>query len=278
MAKPKKQAEIEVLAEGGRILARILDDVSGMVRPGISTGELEERALSLMQEWGGRPAFKNLFLFEEKYFPTALCTSINEEIVHAPAYPSRTLKAGSIISIDVGMEYPLNGKLLSGRSAPRNRHSRLGGFYTDMSVTVPVGEVGSEVDHLMETTLRSLEAGIRAARPGCTLSKLGQSIQEVAEKEGYGVVRELVGHGVGYDVHEEPQVPNYKFTGKELNDEVLQPGMVIAIEPMVTLGDFRIRVQDNGFTIATADNSLSAHYEHTVVITEQGARILTLPE
>lgn len=276
MVKPKKQEEIEVLAEGGRILGEVLACVASMVRPGVSTGELEESALRMISERGGRPAFKDLFLFNEKYFPTALCTSVNEEIVHAPASPSRVLKEGDIISIDVGMEYPLNGKLLSGKSAPRNPHSGQGGFYTDTAVTVPVGGVGDEIKHLINTTRLSLQAGIEAVRPGLSLSELGKSIQEVAENECFGVVRELVGHGVGYDVHEDPQVPNYRITDKSLKNEILKPGMVLAIEPMVTMGDYNIRVADNGFTILTADNSLSAHFEHTIAVTGKGCRVITV--
>jgi methionyl aminopeptidase len=271
----KKPEEIEVLAEGGRILGEILLEVAAMARPGATTADLEERTLDMMEKKGGRPAFKNLFLFNDQYFPTALCTSLNEEIVHCPAIPGRKLKEGDILSIDVGMEYPLNGRFLSGQAAPLNPHSPNGGFYTDTAVTVAIGDIGLEASHLIETTRRSLATGIAMVKPGLTLSRLGAAIQAVAEEAGYGVVRELVGHGVGYDVHEDPQVPNYLITDRSLKDMVLKTGMVIAIEPMVTMGDYRIQVAEDGLSILTADNSLSAHFEHTIAVTESGCRIIT---
>ncbi len=258
MIKRKSKKEIEILRVGGKKLAMILDTVIKEVKPGVTTEDLEKIAVKMIKKEGGRPAFKDYPMNDEVSFPTALCTSINNEIVHAPAIPARVLKEGDIISIDVGMEYPAKN-----------------GLYTDMAKTVAVGKVNSKIKNLINVTEKSLELAIEQVKPGNTLNDIGQSIQEYVEKEGFSVVRELVGHGVGYEVHEEPQVPNFKINKNSKDNLVLKSGMVIAIEPMVNMGGWRIKTGDDGFSILTIDGQLSAHFEHTVAVTEDGNIIIT---
>ncbi len=269
MTSKKTKEEIKILREGGKKLSSILKKVKKEVRPGVSTEFLEEIACKLMKEAGGRPAFKNFEIFSGEYFPTALCTSINEEVVHAPAIPGRVLEEGDMIGIDVGMEYPLNGGKVD------NRYSRLGGFYTDMSQTVAVGKISKEKIKIMETTKKCLELAIKKAKPGNTLNDIGKVIQKKAERDGFSVVRDLVGHGVGYKVHEEPQVFNYDFVKEGIKDMVLEPGLVIAIEPMLNAGGPAVKSGPDGFSVVTADGSVSAHFEHTIAITEKGNIIIT---
>ena len=258
----KKKEEIEILCEGGRILAGVLDKLTKEVRPGVTTGELEKMACDLIEEDGGRPSFKGYkSVLGAKAFPTALCISINNEVVHAPALPSRKLASGDIVGIDVGMEYPYK----------RNTD----GYYTDMAITLGVGEISKEAEKLIAVAKESLELAVKKVKPGNTLNDIGRVIQQLAESRDFSVVRELVGHGVGYDVHEEPRVPNYEIADKSLENVVLKSGMVIAIEPMVNEGDWKVKTAPDGFTVLTADESLSAHFEHTVAVTEEGYLILT---
>lgn len=256
----KTKREIEILRQGGKILAAIFKKIAKEVKPGITTGYLENLAVGLIKEAGGRPSFLNYkSLMETKAFPTALCTSINSEVVHAPALPSRKLSAGDIIGIDIGMEYPFG---------PDVR-----GYYTDMATTVAVGKINRQARRLLAVTKKSLELAIKTTKPGIALSAMSKVIQEYVESQGLSVVRDLVGHGVGTAVHEEPQIPNYVVESS--NSIVLKPGMVLAIEPMVNLGGSAVKSLRDGFTIVTADGSLSAHFEHTVVVTEKGCEILT---
>jgi len=258
----KTKEEIKILRQGGKILAGILNQIAGEVRPGISTADLEKMACDLIKKAGGRPAFKGYQSFlDEKAFPTALCTSINNEIVHAPALPGRTLKDGDIIGIDIGMEYPY----------ARNRN----GYYTDTAVTVPVGKIDKKAAELIAVTKKSLELGLKKVKPGNTLNDIGSTIQKFAEDQGFSVVRDLVGHGVGYDVHEDPRVPNYSISPKSPDNIVLKAGMVLAIEPMVNTGEWGIEIASDDLTILTIDGSLSAHFEHSVAVTENGCLILT---
>ena len=265
MIRIKTKEEIEILKEGGKKLAAILNELGRMARPGVSTGDLEARACELIEKAGGRPAFKDLELPNGERFPSALCTSINHEIVHAPALPSRALNNGDKIGIDVGMEYPL-------KPDPRakNKFSKLGGYYTDTAITVAVGEAGEEVNRLLQVTKECLAKGIAKAVAGNTVNDIGLAVQEHAEKSGYSVVRDLVGHGVGHDYHEDPHVPNYGREKENSGSIDLKPGMVIAIEPMVNIGGYEIETADDGMTFVTADKSLSAQFEHTVAITEDG--------
>lgn len=256
----KTDSEIKIMREGGKILAGVLKRLGEMVKPGAATGELEETACALIANAGGRPAFKGYASHGSSPFPTALCASINNEVVHAPALPSRTLKSGGIIGIDIGMEYPFG----------KGKH----GYYTDMAATFAVGKISKEAKKLINVTKKSLDAGIKKVKPGNTLNDIGKAAQYCAEKEGFSVVRELVGHGVGTEVHEDPQVPNYEIFN-EAENCVLKQGMTIAIEPMVNAGGWRVKYCRNGFTVATYDGSLSAHFEHTVVVTKTGYEILT---
>lgn len=258
----KTTEEINLIREGGQHLGAILKQLIAMVKPGVTTEELETTALRLIEEVGGRPAFKDYQ--PDKHtapFPSALCVAINDEIVHAPAVPSRVLKEGSIVTLDIGMEYPYQ----AGKK----------GYFTDMATTIPVGKVPKRVQELLQGTEESLEAGIALMKPGITLLELGKTIEGVLKKYKLGVIKELVGHGVGLDVHEEPQVPNYGYPKGEFPDVILQAGMVLAVEPMATLGDWRITPAGDGFTYSTADGSLAAHFEHTILVTEKGCEVLT---
>ena len=258
----KKKEEIKKLREGGKILAGILAEIVRGVRPGATTADLEKTACDLIEKAGGRPSFKGYqSLLDDKPFPTALCTSINNEIVHAPALPGRILKEGDIIGIDVGMEYPYK--------------EGINGYYTDMAVTLGVGKVEKEATELMAVTREALGLAIKKIKPDNTLNDIGRAVQQFAESKGFSVVRELVGHGVGYDVHEEPRVPNYEVSENSLENAVLKPGMVIAVEPMVNRGGWKVKTSPDDFTILTADGSLSAHFEHTIAVMEDGHLVLT---
>lgn len=258
----KTKKEVTIMREGGKVLAHILKKLSAEVKPGITTGYLEQMACQLIKEAGGRPSFKGYkSMLETKVFPTALCTSINNEVVHAPALPSRRLKAGDIIGIDVGMEYPYG--------------QDISGYYTDMAITLPVGKISKEARRLIMTTKKSLELAIKKIKPNNSLNDIGQAIQAKAEAEGFSVVRDLVGHGVGTAVHEDPQVPNYEIVDTKMDNIVLKPGMTIAIEPMINAGSWEVKGSSDGFTIVTVDGKLSAHFEHTVAVTKEGHEVLT---
>ena len=248
MIQLKSPREIETMAEGGRILAATLDTVRAAVRPGISTGELDQLAEEFIRSHeGALPAFKGLY-----GFPATLCTSVNSEIVHGIPSRQRVLKDGDILSIDVGVKYR--------------------GYYTDAAQTVPVGAVDAPTLRLLEITERALRAGIDAAQPGNHVGDIGAAVQRVVEAAGFSVVRTLVGHGIGVEPHEDPQVPNY---GKPKRREALVPGLCIAIEPMVNAGGPATRTLRDEWTVVTQDGSRSAHFEHTVAITPDGPRILT---
>jgi methionyl aminopeptidase len=245
----KSPKEIEIMARAGRIVAETLDLVRSMVRPGISTEELDSAAEKFIRRHpGATPSFKGLY-----GFPKTLCVSINQEIVHGIPSPRRVLREGSIVSVDVGVH--------------------LEGFHADAATTVAVGEIAPEARRLLEVTQKALAAGIAEARIGNHIGDIGHAVQTVAEGAGFGVVRELVGHGVGERMHEDPQVPNH---GQPHRGPRLQAGMTLAIEPMITLGDYATRMLDDKWTVVTADGSLAAHFEHTVAITREGPRILTL--
>jgi len=256
MVYKKNPEEIRIIRAGGRILSRILQEMIAEVKPGVST-------------------FKDYDMGDGIFFPSALCASINEEVVHGTAIPGRLLKSGDIIDLDIGMEWPVDSKVRAEVKAPVNKFSNDGGFYTDMCATVAVGKISQDAKKLLKVTRECLEAGIKQAKPGNTLNDIGTAIQTIAEAHGYGVVRDLVGHGVGYLAHEDPNVFNYSIPQKSRENITLEVGMVIAIEPMINLGTWKVEVADNEYTIITADNSLSAHFEHTVAITENGPEVLT---
>jgi methionyl aminopeptidase len=248
MIQLKSTREIEVMAEGGKILAATVQMLRREVRAGMSTLDLDAIAEEFIRSHpGATPAFKGLY-----DFPGTLCTSINQEIVHGIPSRKRVLNDGDVISIDVGVAYK--------------------GYFTDSATTVPVGTVDAETARLLEVTERSLTAGIAAAVPGNHLGDIGNAVQKVVEAAGFSVVRDLVGHGIGVEFHEEPQVPNY---GKPKRGLKLVPGLTIAIEPMVNIGGPATRTLADKWTIVTVDGSRSAHFEHTVAITESGNRVLT---
>jgi methionyl aminopeptidase len=244
----KSGREIEIMAEGGRILGATVAMLEREVRAGMSTADLDALAEEFIRSHDGAvPAFKGLY-----GFPGSVCTSINHEIVHGIPSRKRVLCEGDIVSIDVGVGYR--------------------GYFTDSAVTVPVGTVDAEAERLLSVTQSSLAAGIAAATAGAHIGDIGAAVQAVVEKAGFSVVRDLVGHGIGAEFHEEPQVPNY---GKPRRGVKLVPGLTLAIEPMVNAGGPATRTLPDKWTIVTVDGSRSAHFEHTVAITENGPRVLT---
>jgi methionyl aminopeptidase len=247
----KSPREIETMARGGRILARTLALLRESVRPGMTTADLDKIAEDFIRSHpGATPAFKGLY-----GFPGAICISMNEEIVHGIPSRKRVLREGDIVTFDVGVVYE--------------------GLYTDAAVTVPVGAIDDESRRLLDVTRAALDAGVDAARPGNHIGDIGHAVQTVVERAGFSVVRELVGHGVGHGPHEEPQVPNH---GKPKRDKRLLPGLTIAIEPMVNVGKPGTRTLSDKWTVVTVDGKRSAHFEHTVAVTEDGPRVLTLPD
>jgi methionyl aminopeptidase len=244
----KSASEIEKMRRSGRIVRQVLDELSAMVAPGISTMDLERAAETKVRELGAKPAFKGYY-----DYPCVLCTSVNGEIVHGIPSERRTLKQGDIVSIDCGVV--------------------LDGYYSDAAVTVPVGNhVNPEVAKLLEITKKSLERAIQTARIGNTIGDVGAVVQELVEANGFSVVREFVGHGIGTRLHEDPQVPNYGTRGQGTR---LREGMVLAIEPMVNAGKPGARVLQDRWTAVTEDGSFSAHFEHCVAITANGPQVLT---
>lgn len=249
MIRLKTPEEIEQIQAAGEIVAGVLGLVASRVEPGMTTEQLDRLAESFIRDHdGAEPAFKGLY-----GFPATLCTSLNEEVVHGIPSVSRRLAVGDLISVDVGV--------------------KLEGMFADAAVTVPVGEVGPDVERLLRVTRESLDLGVAEARPGGRLGDVGEAIQKHVEDAGYSIVRELVGHGVGHEPHEEPHVPNFGHRGR---GDVMDPGLVIAIEPMVNNGARHTRTLADGWTVVTADGSLSAHFEHTVAVTAGGPRVLTV--
>ena len=236
------------MTRAGRIVAGTLARIGEILRPGLSTEDLDAEAERFIRSHdGATPSFKGLY-----GFPKTLCTSIDEEIVHGIPTSRRVLGEGSIVSVDVGVH--------------------LEGLHADSATTLPVGRVDSDTERLLQVTQECLAAGIAQARVGNYTGDIGHAVQQVAEAAGYGVVRELVGHGIGARFHEEPQVPNY---GAPKRGTRLQQGMTLAIEPMITVGSPVTKTLPDKWTVVTADGSLSAHFEHTVAITPDGPRILT---
>jgi len=243
----KSPAELDVMREAGRITAAALRSVANAVRPGITTAELDELAEATIRDAGARPAFKGYH-----GFPATLCTSVDSQVVHGIPGP-RVLREGEILSVDCG--------------------AIVDGYYGDSAMTFPVGTVSEQARRLMDVTRRSLEAGIARCVPGMRLHDVSAAVQEVAEGGGFSVVREYVGHGIGRAMHEDPQVPNYGQAG---TGPTLKVGMVLAIEPMINAGGAEVHSLDDGWTVVTSDGGLSAHFEHTVAVTESGPRVLTL--
>jgi methionyl aminopeptidase len=246
----KSPEELEKMHRAGLIVWGALDKMREMIRPGLTTKELDEFAEAYAAEHHARPAFKGY-----RGYPGSVCTSINQEVVHGIPSKSRRLKEGDILSLDFGVE--------------------LDGYFADAALTVPVGKVKPEREKLLRVTRESLEHAIEKVRPGNRLGDVSAAVQTWVEKNGYSVVREFVGHGIGTRMHEEPQIPNYGSPGQGPR---LQTGMVLAIEPMVNTGGAAVRVLDDDWTAVTADGSDSAHFEHTVAVTSNGPWILTRPK
>lgn len=248
----KNENQIEVLREGGKRLAQVLRTVAQAVKPGITTLELDAIARSEIEKLGDTAAFLN-YKPEgaSRPYPAALCTSVNNHIVHG--LPNNyTLKQGDIVALDLGIKHK--------------------GLFTDHAISVAVGEVSKEAHDLMHVAENALYAGVEMARAGNTVGDISYAIEQVVRPHGYGIVRELSGHGVGVHIHEDPYIPNY---GKPGTGAKLKPGMVIAIEPMINMGSQKIKMNKDDWTIETADDSLSAHFEHTILITDGEPEILT---
>ena len=245
----KTPKEIELMREGGEILAKVLREVSLRVKPGVSTQELDSLAEELIIKSKGKPSFKGY-----KGYPAALCASVNNEVVHGIPSSEKILKSGDIVGLDLGLEYK--------------------GCFTDMTITVPVGKVSKIAHKLIKVTKNSLTQGIRKIEPGNFISDISRAIQDYVERQGFSVVRDLVGHGVGREVHEDPPVPN--FFDPKLNPIEVKERMTLALEPMINMGSYEVEVLDDGWTVVTRDGFLSAHFEHTVAVTKEGYEILTI--
>ena len=244
----KSSSQIEQMRVANQLVAQILEELAAMVAPGVSTLDLDAAAEAKVRAAGAEPAFKGY-----RGYPATLCASVNEQVVHG--IPSKTpLKSGDIVSLDMGV--------------------KLNGYYGDSAVTVPVGTVDAEVERLLRVTREALEKGIAQVKVGGRLSDIGHAIQAHVEAQGFSVVREFVGHGIGQLLHEEPQIANYGEPGRGPR---LQEGMTLAIEPMVNMGKAAVRLLADGWTAVTKDGSLSAHFEHTVAVTKNGPLVLTMP-
>jgi len=273
----KTKEEIEVLREGGRRLARILKEVSAAARPGVSTLALDGLAESLIFDSGGTPAFKGYRIKGVSVpYPATLCVSLNDEVVHGIPRPDRILQDGDIVGIDIGMRWPRKElgtwNLELGRSSQAPSSELQGPLITDMAVTIGVGAISSEAGRLIRMTKEGLVIGIGMVKPGAHVGDIGCAVEQHLEGAGLGIIRDLAGHGVGYELHEEPLIPNY---GKPGIGPEFREGMVIAIEPMATLGDWRVALAADQWTFKTRDGSLAAHFEHTLAVTPQGATVLT---
>lgn len=244
----KSQKEIEKIRRSCQLVAQTLEALKGLIKPGVTAEELDRFAEEFIRKRGGVPAFKGY-----RGYPKTLCVSVNEEVVHGIP-DKRRLKEGDIVSLDLGIV--------------------IDGYYGDAAITVAVGEVSELAKRLIKVTEEALYKGIEQARPGNRLTDISHAIQRHVEEAGFSVVREFVGHGIGRQLHEDPQVPNF---GPPNRGPRLEAGMVLAIEPMVNAGTWQVRISENGWTVVTADGGLSAHFEHTVAITSNGPEILTLP-
>jgi len=246
MIKIKTEKEIGVMAQGGKILAKIMKELIKMAKPGITTKDLDKAAEGLVFKFGAKPSFKNYL-----GFPATLCTCLNEELVHC--IPSaRKINEGDILSLDMGIIYQ--------------------GFHSDMAVTIPIGQANPEALRLIRVTKKALKRGINKIKPGNTFGDIGNTIQRYVESQGFSVIRDLCGHGIGKDLHEDPEISNY---GKRGTGPKIEEGMVFCIEPMVAMGDWQVKKAQDNYGFQTKDNSLCAHFEHTIALTKQGVRILT---
>jgi methionyl aminopeptidase len=243
----KSAREIGLMRQAGHILAGVVDMLRESVRPGLSTAEIDEEVEEFIRRHGATPAFKGY-----RGFPATVCISINEEVVHGIPSAHRRVKEGDIVGLDLGCIVE--------------------GYYADCAFTLAVGEVPANVQKLLDVTRESLDLAIEQCRPGRRLSDISHAVQSHVERHGFGVVRAFVGHGIGRALHEEPQVPNFGEPGR---GPQLRSGMVLAIEPMVTMGSWEVKVLDDGWTAVTRDGSLAAHFEHTVAVTDSEPEVLT---
>lgn len=244
----KSEREIELMRESGRILSIVHTELAKMIKPGISTLDIDKRCYEVIREFGCIPSFLNY-----QGYPASVCVSVNDEVVHGIPNKNRILKDGDIVSLDAGVIYK--------------------GYHSDAARTVAVGQVSTEWKRLMDVTKQSFFEGIKYAKPGYRIGDISGAIQDYAESFGYSLVRELVGHGVGRELHEDPQVPNFRTKRKGIR---LEPGMTLAIEPMVNMGHYDVNWLDDGWTVVTADGSPSAHYENTILITDGEPELLTI--
>jgi methionyl aminopeptidase len=251
----KTAKEMEVIKKGGMILAQVLAAVAKKVDVGVHTKDLDELAEKLIREAGGSPAFKGYAGPINSYAHT-LCTSVNEAVVHEPPEPGHTLHEGDIVGLDIGMRYPAKD-----------------GFYTDTALTMPVGKISAKTAKLLADTKEALMMGVKAIKVDGDIKDIGRAIEKFLKPKKYGIVKDLVGHGVGYAVHEDPQIPNYDDPASE--SLIIKPGLVIAIEPMVNLGQDKVVFEKDGWTVTTKDKSLSAHFEVTVIVTDKGVEVVT---
>lgn len=248
MISLKSEKEIEIMRRANQIVAEAREILKEMVKPGVTTYDLDRKADEYYKSKGAKSAFKGY-----KGFPASICVSINDEVVHGIPNKKRVLKEGDIVGLDMGTVFE--------------------GYYGDSAMTFAVGTVSEEALRLMKITEESLHLGIKEARPGARLYDIGAAVQEHAESAGFSVVREFVGHGIGQRLHEEPNVPNYGTRGRGM---VLQAGMVLAIEPMINVGSPEVKIKEDGWTAVTKDGKLSAHFEHSIAITEKGPVILSV--
>ncbi len=244
----KSEREIELMRESGRILSIVHTELAKMIKPGISTLDIDKRCYEVIRDFGCIPSFLNY-----QGYPASVCVSVNDEVVHGIPNKNRILKDGDLVSLDAGVIYK--------------------GYHSDAARTVAVGEISAEWKRLMDVTKQSFFEGIKYAKPGYRIGDISGAIQDYAESFGYSLVRELVGHGVGRELHEDPQVPNFRTKRKGIR---LEPGMTLAIEPMVNMGHYDVNWLDDGWTVVTADGSPSAHYENTILITDGEPELLTI--
>ncbi|MBQ8847018.1 MAG: type I methionyl aminopeptidase [Lachnospiraceae bacterium] len=244
----KSEREIELMRESGRILSIVHTELAKMIKPGISTLDIDKRCYEVIRDFGCIPSFLNY-----QGYPASVCVSVNDEVVHGIPNKNRILKDGDLVSLDAGVIYK--------------------GYHSDAARTVAVGAVSPEWKRLMDVTKQSFFEGIKYAKPGYRIGDISGAIQDYAESFGYSLVRELVGHGVGRELHEDPQVPNFRTKRKGIR---LEPGMTLAIEPMVNMGHYDVNWLDDGWTVVTADGSPSAHYENTILITDGEPELLTI--
>ena len=264
----KTPAEIVTLRQGGARLSKVLRNVARAVKPGVTTSELNALAECGIYEVGGEPSFKGYNPYGAKIaYPAALCVSINDEVVHAIPKKNRIIRDGDLVSLDIGMWWPGAELRIKNTELSKTR-----AMATDMAVTVGVGKISPQAEKLIRATKESLAIGIREVRAGARIGDISSAIQKTIEKAGFGVVRDLAGHGVGYKVHEDPFVPNFGAPG---TGAVFREGMVLAIEPMATEGDWHVVIDKDEWAFRTADGKHAAHFEHTVAVTSGGCVVLT---